>query len=141
MTPQEIAVALDNTHVLEAWIRSVRAHAYKLALAGTKIPGYTVGYGVRHRVWKSDARAAIVMKMMKLGFERNELFHPIEMLSPKQMEDKLRQRKLIPKKKRGQDREPSPLAEFMTLSVPETKLVKLEGASQDQLDEAKNEFK
>ena len=50
----EIANILDAEEMIRSWLKAVRGHAYKLAMAGTRIPRQKLGKGSRSRKWTLD---------------------------------------------------------------------------------------
>ncbi len=75
---------LDACNQLENWIDAVRAHAYKLAEDGEKIPGYKLVAKRAQRVWLPEAETEAI-KTFGLGV----MSEPMpELLSPAQLEKK-----------------------------------------------------
>ncbi len=55
LTPEQIALVLDNKALIESWLRSVEAHAFSLIEHGTSVPGYKAVAGRSQRKYKTDA--------------------------------------------------------------------------------------
>ena len=140
MTPEQLAIALQNTYVLEHWIKAVRSHAFDELKRGIKIPGFAVGYGIRFRIWKEGTEETVTKKLLEAGLTRKELFTPSVLLSPKKVGDLLKEDKLFPKKPRNGERPPSIIDPFLDRSMPEPKIVRVDNDHADGMSAAEEEF-
>lgn len=142
MTPEQLSIALINASTLELWIRSVRAYAFDELRAGRKIPGFALGYGVRHRVWRINSEAILVSALEELGIPKKELYTKPELKSPAQVEIVLKEHKKWPAKPRGKDRPPTPIDGLVEKSMPEQKVVRVEDTGNaNQMADAEEEFR
>lgn len=143
MSPQDLADALESIPILEHWIRSVKSHAFDMAKAGTKIPGWKVGWGVRKRIWQASQEKQIVEALAEIGVTKAEIYSQPELLSPPKIEALLKLRKLYPAKPRNGDRPPSAIDPFITKSMPEPALVRENEDDEPDIKrvEASEEFK
>lgn len=142
MTPEQMAMALKNAHILETWIASVKAHAFELLKGGTEIPGYKLGFGVRKRIWKPDQQEAALAALVKLGVPREDMFTQPEMLSPPKTEKLLRELGYWPRIKKGDSKPKTPIDPFIELSMPEPRVVPIDPRDEvlDKREEAAREF-
>ena len=88
----KLAVALASIPLVKERIRALEEAAYKLAVAGTEIPGFKLVDKVARRQWKSEADAA--------EFATAKGIDPYEksIISPAQLETKLKE--MMPKGKK-----------------------------------------
>lgn len=126
MTPEQVALALKNAHILETWIASVRSHAFDLLKSGTEVPGYKLGFGVRKRIWKPGQHEAAINALLKIGIPREDLFTKPEMLSPPKTEKLLRELGHWPRMHRGAAKPVTPIDPFIELSMPEPRVVPID---------------
>lgn len=126
MTPEQISTALKNAEVIEIWIRAVRAHAFAELSEGRKIPGYGLGYGVRHRIWKTGISSEVISDLHALGIPREDIYHPEELKTPAQIEKVLKEHKKWPRKPPHGERPPTPIDPYVEKSMPEKKLMKMD---------------
>lgn len=144
MTPIQFSMALKNAHTMEHWIKAMRSEAFDRMKSGTRIPGYKIGFGVRHRVWNQGTEQDIVRTLKRVGFDEDELYTAPELLSPAKVDQLLKDRDLYPSKPRGGERPPTIVDKFIGKSMPEPKIVSDEEAYEDydsKLKEAGDEFK
>lgn len=140
MTPEQLALALKNCKPLEAWIKTVRAYAFSQIEAGTEIPGWGLGYGIRQRIWREGDEKKLERTLLKAGLKHEDIFAPEHLLSPAQMEKKLKEHDLWPKKPRNGERPPSIMDEYVEKSMPAKKLVEIVKDASGRLIEAESEF-
>ena len=57
LTLDEIANIIEAEDMIRGWLKAVRTHAYRLAMARTKIPRHKLGVGGRTRAWTVDDAA------------------------------------------------------------------------------------
>jgi len=143
MTPEQLAMALRNAHVLETWILAVKSHAFDVLKNGGTIPGFKLGYGPKKRVWKFAMIEQAVKTLEAMGVKHEELFPPPELISLPKAEKVLKDHGLWPAKKRGQQRPPTPLDPFTDYSIPEPRVLPVD-AHEDEIDnkrtDAEREF-
>jgi hypothetical protein len=143
MTPEQLARALANVHILETWIHAVKGHAFELLKAGTLIPGWKLGYGARKRIWKDGVQAAALAAFKALDIPEEELFTKPEFITPPQVEKVLKAHGKWPRKRRGDPTPPAtPLDGFIERSMPEPRVMPMgdEDEALDKLKDAQNEF-
>ena len=142
MSPEQVAMALKNAHVMETWISAVKAHAFEILKAGGAIPGYKLGYGAKKRVWKFSVLEEAVAEMRKLGVTQEEMYPPPELISLPKMEKVLKAKGAWPVKKRGAPRPATPLDRFTDYSIPEPRVMPIEEHDEmdDRRDDASKEF-
>lgn len=143
MTPEQLATALKNAHVLETWITAVKAHAFEVLKNGGTIPGWKLGYGAKRRVWKEGVQDSVFAALKVLGVHRQEVFTEPEFLSPPKIEKLLKEKGKWPKKPRKGERPPTPLDPFIAYSMPEPRVMPVEAHDEsfEKLQEAEQEFK
>lgn len=110
VTPAELANYLDQVSMVEGAIKAMREHAIAAIHAGVKIPGYVPEWTVARRVWLDEEKANKLLT--KLGLETKERYE-VSLLSPSKAETALRAKGVIARKKRGEARQPSPLADVI----------------------------
>ena len=98
LTPKQIAQILDTLEELNRIGDAVKAKAIELAHQGVDIPGYEACYSSPRRAWADEEQANTALA--KLGLEKRERY-TVELLSPAQAEEKLKEKKLWPKRPRG----------------------------------------
>lgn len=118
LTPGQIATLLETLEVLNKIGDAVKAHAIKLAHAGTVIPGWEPDHTAARRIWADEDKASEVLG--SLGLDKREKYS-IELLSPAQAEKLLRSKKLWPKKARDKAAEDFANPFQDVLSYTETK--------------------
>jgi len=135
--PDEIEAVLEEAEFISAYVNSVKARALKMALAGHKFAGFDIGFGRRTKSFENVEEVTAWLK--KKGVPQ-DVYAPRSMLSPTAIEKELRKMGKIPKTKRGEDPAPSPLARFISLSVPKATL-KRKGvrASDDFADDVESD--
>lgn len=111
----EIQTVLEEAAFLKAYVASVEARALKLAVAGQRFKGFEVGYG--RRVRQFDDVEEVRAWCKKKGIPE-DVYAPRSFLSPPGLETALRKMGRIPKKKRGEEKQPSPIEAFVSLSIP-----------------------
>ena len=71
----KIAKALEWVPFLDAWCRSVDAHAQRLAEGGTKVPGFKLVEGRGTRKWIEDlSETDIVKAMTEFGVDASDMY-------------------------------------------------------------------
>lgn len=143
MTPEQLSAALKNLPLLEGWMKAVKNQAFDTLKTGKPLPGWKLGYGAKHRVWKDNIQAKVLAAFAKIGIKREELFTVPEFLTPPQVEKLLKEKSLWPAKPRNADRPPTPLDPFFQFSMPEPKVVPAEHVEDrvTRAKEAAHEFK
>lgn len=107
LTPSQVAKYLDMLPALNVAIEGIVAYAIRLLhQEKVKVPGYEVAYTRTRRVWADEEKANTALA--KLGLEKTERYE-VSLLSPAKAEAVLRDKGLLPRKKRGQPPPPSPL--------------------------------
>lgn len=106
---------LNEAHILEAWIKSVKARALRELMAGAKMADYELGWGQKTRVFENPQDVVEWCKRHKLAVDE---YMPRSLLTPKQLEGLLKQHGIYPRKKRGQPAPDSPIAHLVTYNVP-----------------------
>jgi hypothetical protein len=86
--PELLADTLSKLPVVEAWVKSVREHAYQAALRGEKIPGFKLVQKRATRRWADEAQTLRALKDMQ--FSEKDIFE-LKLKSPAQIE------KILPK--------------------------------------------
>lgn len=142
MTPEQLAQALRNIPILETWITAIKAHAFETLRNGGKIPGYKLGFGIKHRIWKAGAHADMMKAMAKMGIKTEDMYTQPELLTPPKVEKILKEKGLWPKKPRHGDRPPTPLDLYIDYSMPEPRVMPTTEHDEtlDRNSEARKEF-
>lgn len=126
MTPEQLSIALENVAILEVWIKSVREHAFEVLKEGGQIPGWKLGYGSKKRIWRLGTELAALQHIHKAtGVAIEDLYTKPEFLTPPAVEKLLKLKDLWPKKKRGQERPPTPIDPFVDYSMPEPRVMRM----------------
>ena len=140
MTPEQLSMALQNIKTIENWIHAVKAHAFEILESGGSIPGYRLGFGVKHRIWKPGEEDRLVRALVPIlesaGVSKDTLYTTPELLSPAEMEKLLKTHGAWPKKRRNEPKEPTPIDPFVDYSMPKPAVLPV--TSRD--GESENEF-
>jgi hypothetical protein len=142
MSADELAMALRNAGVLEAWITAVKSHAFDVLKAGGTIPGFKLGYGAKRRVWKFGTIESAIEAMKALGLTKDDIFTQPEILTLPKMEKVLKEKHLWPSKKRGGPRPVTPLDQFTDYSIPEPRVMPIDPHDEEneRVSEAEKDF-
>lgn len=91
-SPEEFARALAWLPFIDNWSKKVAAAAETMALQGIKIPGYKLVEKRTIRKWTDFATEEDIVEELvnEFGLEREELFKEPKLLSPTQIEKKLK---------------------------------------------------
>lgn len=87
LSPEAIGTALAVCEVADAYIGSIRARAYALAMQGVKVPGWTLAPGRSTRGWCDDVGPKLAALAKTLGKPEGEIYAPLEVRSPAQIEE------------------------------------------------------
>lgn len=136
LTSEGIEAILEEAEFISAYVNSVKARALKMAVAGHKFMGFEVGFGRRTKSFENVEEVAAWLK--KRGVPE-DVYAPRSMLSPAGIEKELRRMGKIPKTKRGEDPAPSPLAQFISLSVPKPALKRKGAKAEEDFDDLPEE--
>jgi hypothetical protein len=98
LTPEQIALLLRQSDIVEQWINAVREFAHAALTSGERIPGWKLVAKRANRVWRDELDAAMTLHALGVPEER---IYIKKLVSPAAAE------KLVPKKVRGE------LAEFI----------------------------
>ena len=82
MTPQQVAVVLDNREMIKKWLKSFDDYALGLLDSGVDVPGYKKVKKKANRAWIDKNETAVKLDRL-LG---DDAFEPKEVRSPAQME-------------------------------------------------------
>jgi len=78
LTPQAIANLLRRFPDLRSWMSDVEAHAERMALAGTPIPGHKLVQRVGNRAWNDDQQAEANLRGLGVDPFTSALISPAE---------------------------------------------------------------
>lgn len=117
---------LGEAVILENWIKAVRGRALHYLTTGGQMSEYVLGWSKRLRQW--DDTEAVIEWCERHKMLRDE-YEPRKLITPKQMIDLAKRRKIIAKKKRGEDEAPNPFDQFITYSIPKAAIVHRDDAS------------
>lgn len=124
MSPEQLSIALQNTQILELWITSVRKRAHDLLTEGGRIPGFTLGLGVRKRIWREGSEQQVRETLLENGIDESDFMTEPALKSPAQIDAVLKERNLYPKIKRGVKEKPiTIITPFTDKSAGKLKLV------------------
>lgn len=89
MSEQQLAHALDAADVIEAWVKSVRYHAYTMMNGGRlEIPGWKIVTRKTNRKWLDETKAASELSLV-FGLDESSIYKQ-KILSPAQIEKHLK---------------------------------------------------
>jgi hypothetical protein len=95
LTTEQIARLLTHADLIDDWLAAVRGHALHLAESGTVVPGFKLVPKRATRKWRDFQDAgAIETALRKAGLGDSDIFKPLDLKSPAQIE------KLLPKDRR-----------------------------------------
>jgi hypothetical protein len=89
MGPDDIATVLDRRHLYDIWIQSVEERACSMIEAGMKVPGWGMYSRSGNRRWKAEP-AETETALREIGVKTIEMYTSPKMLSPAQIEKKLK---------------------------------------------------
>lgn len=84
LTPEQLKKLLDMTPIIDTWLKAVEDYALSLANKGETVPGYKLVARRSNRKWKDEEEVK-----KKFGKEATKV--TIEVLSPSQLENKLKE--------------------------------------------------
>jgi hypothetical protein len=124
--PKEVSLAdmasyLDQVPFVEQTIAALREHAVRVAHSGVKIPGYYPSFTPQRRIWRDEDTAA--KALAKLGLTPKEKYK-VSLMTPKQIEDLLRGKGKLPKRKRGEKAPPGPLDKLIAYTESNPSIAK-----------------
>jgi len=85
----DIATILDRRHIYDMWIESVEMRAAALIESGISVPGWMMSPRTGNRAWKEDEEVT-QKKLQELGLKVIEMYSVPKLLSPAQIEKKLK---------------------------------------------------
>lgn len=88
----QIGSYLQLADQVETWASELRDLAHRLLESGTAVPGYKLVNKRATRQWTDKDEAAA--RLVELGLESDDIYKPVEILSPAQVEKVLKKRKL-----------------------------------------------
>jgi len=106
LAPADVARYLDMVPAVETAIQGLKSYAISLVHRGVKVPGYEADTTRSSRIWQDEEKANKVLT--KMGLETKERYE-VSLLSPAKAEAALVAKGKIPRKKRGQPRQNTPL--------------------------------
>lgn len=87
LTVEQVGKALAAVPLIEAWIKALHEHSYKIANGGQKVPGYKLVRKTSRRVWRDEKDATrMLLEMLPDGVPATVV---PKLLSPAQAEKKL----------------------------------------------------
>jgi hypothetical protein len=126
---EQISAVLREAAMLKDWVARIEARALKLAVAGTPIDGYQLGWSARKRIFQDPELVVAWCRKHKLLPDE---YMPRALLTPKQLETLLKRRKMYPAKKRGEaDAPDSPIAHLVGYTTPTPALKPKTSAAED----------
>jgi len=82
MTPKDLQIVLENSTIIDSWIKQVQEHALKVMEDGGEVPGFKL---VRKRTLRKWVNTDMVEKALSEQFG-DKIFAVRKILSPAQME-------------------------------------------------------
>lgn len=99
VTPAQLAIYLDDLPMVETAIKALKEHATRVLHAGVKVPGYAPGWTTARREWVDEEKLVAALKRKKVDLKD---IYEVVVRSPAKMEDLLKEKGVIPRKKRGE---------------------------------------
>lgn len=89
LSPSDIATVLERRELFDIWIKSIEQRACALIEAGVTVPGWMMSARAGHRKWKGEP-AVVEASLREIGVKIIEMYSVPKMLSPAQIEKKLK---------------------------------------------------
>jgi Protein of unknown function (DUF2800) len=89
-SPDEVATVLERRMIYDVWIESYERRAAQLIGAGVTVPGWILSARAGNRRWKGDDEKATQDALMAIGLKSIEMYSVPKLLSPAQVEKKLK---------------------------------------------------
>ena len=93
VTPEKVGELLSKVDLIRSWCKELEKHAFNLAMRGVTVPGFKLVEKRQNRKWRDEAELAEFLTK-KLKYNKEQIFEPVSLKSPAQMEKLLKEKNL-----------------------------------------------